>query len=81
MTTLIRRCFVAAALILAKMLGAAAPALAGANPPTHGGNGGGQGGQCTGNPNDRPASCGPDQVEPTGGESNQALDHRSLCIG
>jgi hypothetical protein len=34
-------------------------ALANAPPPTNGGNGGGQSGQCTGNPNDRPASCGP----------------------
>ena len=28
-----------------------------APPPTNGGNGAGQSGQCTGNPNDRPASC------------------------
>jgi hypothetical protein len=26
-------------------------------PPTNGGNGAGQSGQCTGNPADRPASC------------------------
>jgi hypothetical protein len=29
------------------------------SPPTNGGNGAGQSGQCTGNPADRPASCGP----------------------
>jgi Spy/CpxP family protein refolding chaperone len=34
-------------------------ALADAPPPTNGGNGAGQSGQCTGNPDDRPASCGP----------------------
>lgn len=28
-------------------------------PPTNGGNGAGQSGQCTGNPDGRPASCGP----------------------
>jgi hypothetical protein len=36
---------------------AAAPAFANAPPPTNGGNGAGQSGQCTGNPDDRPASC------------------------
>jgi Spy/CpxP family protein refolding chaperone len=36
-----------------------AAALADAQPPTNGGNGGGQSGQCTGNPDGRPASCGP----------------------
>jgi Spy/CpxP family protein refolding chaperone len=36
-----------------------ASALADAQPPTNGGNGGGQSGQCTGNPDGRPASCGP----------------------
>jgi hypothetical protein len=34
-------------------------ALADAPPPTNGGNGGGQSGQCTGDPDSRPASCGP----------------------
>lgn len=38
-------------------LSAAAPALANPSPPTNGGNGGGQSGQCTGNPADRPAVC------------------------
>ena len=32
-------------------------ALADAQPPTNGGNGAGQSGQCTGNIADRPASC------------------------
>lgn len=39
--------------------GFAQVASANAPPPTNGGNGGGQSGQCTGNPADRPASCGP----------------------
>ena len=37
----------------------AMPAFADAPPPTNGGNGAGMSGQCTGNPDDRPASCGP----------------------
>jgi hypothetical protein len=41
------------------MLAVTAPAFANPSPPTNGGNGGGHSGQCTGNPNDRPASCGP----------------------
>jgi hypothetical protein len=41
------------------MLAVAAPSFANAPPPTNGGNGAGHSGQCTGNPNDRPASCGP----------------------
>jgi hypothetical protein len=32
-------------------------ALANPSPPTNGGNGAGQSGQCTGNPADRPAVC------------------------
>lgn len=35
----------------------AAPALANPSPPTNGGNGAGHSGQCTGNPDDRPAVC------------------------
>ena len=38
-------------------LGTAAPAVAGPQPPTNGGNGGGQSGQCTGPAGERPASC------------------------
>jgi Spy/CpxP family protein refolding chaperone len=34
-----------------------AAANADAQPPTNGGNGAGQSGQCTGNPDDRPAVC------------------------
>jgi hypothetical protein len=43
------------------VLGALAPAIAAAapQPPTQGGLGAGSSGQCTGNPADRPASCGP----------------------
>jgi hypothetical protein len=32
-------------------------AHANAQPPTNGGNGAGQSGQCTGNPDDRPVVC------------------------
>jgi hypothetical protein len=35
----------------------ATPAFANPSPPTNGGNGGGQSGQCTGNPDLRPAVC------------------------
>jgi hypothetical protein len=38
-------------------LAAAAPAFADPTPPTNGGNGGGQSGQCTGAAADRPAVC------------------------
>jgi Spy/CpxP family protein refolding chaperone len=50
-----------AALFLATAFTAltAASALAAPSPPTNGGNGAGHSGQCTGNPADRPASCGP----------------------
>ena len=37
--------------------GIAPTAFASPKPPTNGGNGAGSSGQCTGNPNDRPASC------------------------
>ena len=46
--------------IVAGLFGAvllAGPALANPSPPTNGGNGGGSSGQCTGNPDDRPAGC------------------------
>jgi hypothetical protein len=48
-----------AAVLLALGLTAAsgAAAYADATPPTNGGNGAGQSGQCTGNPDDRPAVC------------------------
>jgi hypothetical protein len=38
-------------------VGLAPAAWANPNPPTNGGNGAGQSGQCTGNPADRPAVC------------------------
>ena len=38
-------------------VGLAPAAWANPSPPTNGGNGGGQSGQCTGNPDDRPAVC------------------------
>ena len=38
-------------------LAAAAPVWADPTPPSEGGNGAGQSGQCRGNPNDRPSSC------------------------
>jgi opacity protein-like surface antigen len=48
-----------AALVLATSFAAAAtaPALANPSPPTNGGNGAGQSGQCTGKASERPASC------------------------
>ncbi len=44
---------------LAALLGAATIARADSPPPTNSGNGAGQSGQCTGDPDSRPASCGP----------------------
>jgi hypothetical protein len=35
----------------------AVASLANPSPPTNGGNGAGQSGQCTGNPDDRPSVC------------------------
>ena len=61
----------ATSVLLASAFALAVPvsaALADAPPPTNGGNGAGSSGQCTGNPDDRPASCnsatdkGPDAV-------------------
>jgi hypothetical protein len=42
---------------LALSVAAAPIAAANPSPPTNGGNGAGQSGQCTGNPLDRPAVC------------------------
>ncbi|GAA3056091.1 hypothetical protein GCM10017562_21030 [Streptomyces roseofulvus] len=49
----------AAALVLAVagVLGAGSAALAAPHPPTDGGNGGGQSGQCTGPVTERPHGC------------------------
>jgi hypothetical protein len=55
----LRRRSTAVAFIFALLLAVSAPAFANAPPPTNGGNGAGQSGQCTGNPDNRPASCGP----------------------
>jgi hypothetical protein len=54
-----KRFITALALATALTLGAAGSALANSPPPTNGGLGAGQSGQCTGSPADRPASCGP----------------------
>jgi len=43
--------------ITAFILSVSAPVFADASPPTNGGNGAGQSGQCTGPADDRPASC------------------------
>jgi hypothetical protein len=48
---------IAAALACAFALSGPVAAMANPNPPTNGGNGAGHSGQCTGNPDDRPASC------------------------
>jgi hypothetical protein len=57
--TRLRKLAIAFGLVAALTIGPAAAAFGNAPPPTNGGNGGGQSGQCTGNPADRPASCGP----------------------
>jgi len=51
-----RKLFVALA-VAASSLALALPAFANPSPPTNGGNGAGQSGQCTGPAADRPASC------------------------
>jgi Spy/CpxP family protein refolding chaperone len=57
--TRLRRLAVALGLAAVLTVGSAAAAIANPPPPTNGGNGGGSSGQCTGNPDSRPASCGP----------------------
>jgi hypothetical protein len=47
----------AAATITAALLSLTAPAFAAPSPPTNGGNGAGQSGQCTGPADERPHSC------------------------
>ncbi len=54
MTKRLAAIFAASALSLAIF---ATPASANPSPPTEGGNGAGHSGQCTGNPDDRPAVC------------------------
>jgi hypothetical protein len=46
-----------AVVTLAASFSLAAPAFADPSPPTNGGNGAGQSGQCTGPASERPASC------------------------
>lgn len=55
-TTVVRP-IVTAAMVVAFALGGVGSALATPDPPTNGGNGAGQSGQCTGPQADRPASC------------------------
>lgn len=50
----------------ALVLATASPAFASPSPPTNGGNGAGQSGQCTGPNDDRPSSC-----QSQGGPGNQ----------
>jgi hypothetical protein len=52
-----KKTIAAAAIAGGLLLGSAAPAFADPKPPTNGGNGAGQSGQCTGPAADRPASC------------------------
>jgi hypothetical protein len=52
-----RRLVVALTIVGGLTLGVAAPAFASPQPPTNGGNGAGQSGQCTGPAAERPASC------------------------
>lgn len=61
-----RRKTVAGILAGAFALAAVAPAYASPSPPTNGGNGAGQSGQCTGPNADRPSSC-----KSQGGPGNQ----------
>lgn len=52
-----KKAVVAAVVAGGILLSSAAPAFADPKPPTNGGNGAGQSGQCTGPAADRPASC------------------------
>jgi hypothetical protein len=47
----------AAASTAAIVMGVVTPAFANPSPPTNGGNGAGQSGQCTGPASERPTSC------------------------
>lgn len=50
--------YIAAVLLALGFITATGAAVqANAQPPTNGGNGAGQSGQCTGDPDDRPAVC------------------------
>jgi hypothetical protein len=52
-----RRRAAALGILLAASLAVTSAALAEPSPPTNGGNGAGQSGQCTGPADDRPTSC------------------------
>jgi len=54
---MIRKAITAAVLAAGLIAGTATAASANPSPPTSGGNGAGQSGQCTGAAADRPASC------------------------
>ena len=55
--TMIRKLLLVLATAGAALAFATGPAAANPEPPTNGGNGAGHSGQCTGNPDDRPAAC------------------------
>jgi hypothetical protein len=61
-----RKCVAASLAAAAVCVGLVPAAWAEPNPPTQGGNGAGQSGQCTGPQADRPASC-----QSQGGPGNQ----------
>jgi opacity protein-like surface antigen len=61
-----KRTIISMLLTAALALATAAPAFASPHPPTNGGNGAGQSGQCTGAQDDRPSSC-----KSQGGPGNQ----------
>jgi hypothetical protein len=52
-----KRAIIAAVVAGGILVGSSAPVFATPQPPTNGGNGAGQSGQCTGPAADRPASC------------------------
>jgi hypothetical protein len=54
-----KRAITILATLAALLVAGVTVAKADAPPPTNGGNGAGQSGQCTGDPDSRPASCGP----------------------
>jgi hypothetical protein len=52
-----KRIIVAVVVAAGVTVGSISPAFSNPSPPTNGGNGAGQSGQCTGPAADRPASC------------------------
>jgi hypothetical protein len=57
MEKIVKRRITAVVFAATILVGVAAPAMGNPSPPTNGGNGAGKSGQCTGNPDDRPAVC------------------------